>query len=102
MKTKKMLRKNKTTCGMSLCHAGRLLMAAKVPLCFGMDIIICRTGLSRVLGLFIAGAAGLSLGFLICLVVDSLLRAISFNFMLFCMLKLASGKKILRSSKALK
>lgn len=87
---------------MSLGHTGRLLMAVNVPLCFRMDISICRTGLSRVLGLFIARVAGLSLAFLFCLVEESLLHVISFHFMLFCMLQLASGKKILRSSKALK
>lgn len=80
-------------------------MAAKVPLCFRMGISVCRTGLSRMLGLVIARVAGLGLGFLFCLVEESLLHVIRFNFMLFFispMLELASGKKILRSCKALK
>lgn len=80
-------------------------MAAKVPLCFRMGISLYSTGVSRMLGLVIACVAGLGLGFLFCLVEESLLYVIRFNFMLFFispMLELASGKKILRSCKALK
>lgn len=53
-------------------------------------------------GQFIGHAAGLGSGFLFVLVENSLFCLIGFNFMLFCVPELASEKKILWSSRALK